>query len=395
MKHPVLEHLVIKPTLACTANCPTCAGRRELHRAARKENRLTLDDWRRVLREARSLGTWELTISGGEPSLYPELPELVAIGHELGVLVRLNSNGSLTDRGLAERLVRAGLQIVDISLYHPDPEIHDGMRRSRGLWAMATGAVRMLAGLRRTYPGFDVITQTILCRENLDHLDRLLELHHRLGSGGMLVSYLEGDFEKRHLFAVEDIVRFRDQVLPRMLEACAALDPRIRPLARRRIERIFDPACLAPADWATGTYRPRPGRCDIPGKLAIILANGDVHPCNIVEYTHGPVMGSVCRDSLADLWRSDAWHRYRAVPSAHCRLCPMNRHVYIPLRPTGRLTDLARRWLVRLRLEHLERWLYPRLKRLRHRRRAKAPPSPGRSAGAIPGRRGGRPVGGR
>jgi radical SAM protein with 4Fe4S-binding SPASM domain len=372
LRRPRLEHLVIKPTLACTANCPTCAGRKLLHREVRTEPPLSLDDWRRILGDARALGTWELIISGGEPSLYKDLPELVSIGRSFGWQVRLNSNGSLTSPAQAEQLIQAGLGIVDVSLYSPDPGVNDAMRHSKGLWEKATSAIRMLAALRQTYPGFDVISQTILCRENVREFARLLDLHRELGSSGLLVSYLEGDFVGHHLVTSEEIRQFREEVIPQALAVCGALHPSIRLVARRRVGRLFAPAILPPGEWASGTYRPERGACRIPGQLAIVLTNGDVHPCNIVEYTHEPVMGNVRNESLEAIWRGEPRRRYRRQLHDRCEKCPMNMHVYIPLRPAAPSIELARRWLYRLRLDGLERATYPHIKRLQNwsRRRA-------------------------
>jgi len=48
-----LRKLVIKPTLACTGNCITCAYRRELHKELRKVKTLSFEDWKRILAEAK------------------------------------------------------------------------------------------------------------------------------------------------------------------------------------------------------------------------------------------------------------------------------------------------------------------------------------------------------
>ena len=75
-----LEQLVIKPTLACTSNCPTCLFRKELHKELIKKKTLSFEQWLKVFDDADSLGTRRLDISGGEPTLYKRLPDLVKIG---------------------------------------------------------------------------------------------------------------------------------------------------------------------------------------------------------------------------------------------------------------------------------------------------------------------------
>jgi MoaA/NifB/PqqE/SkfB family radical SAM enzyme len=370
-----MQHLVIKPTLACTARCPTCAGRRELHRRARGDRQLSFDDWARVLAEARNLGVWELTISGGEPTLYERLVDLVRIGRGYGWVVRINTNGSRIDDPLARRLLDVGVSYIDVSLYGSKPAVHDPMRNRRGSWQEATAAIEMLARLAPRYPGFRVMTQTILCRENYLDFPELIRLHQRLGSTGVLVSYLEGDFDREHLLDTAEIRQFREQVLLDIEEVVRGLDRSVRAAARSRLTRLFSPKLLADADWASGRYRLERGGCRLPFKQALVLANGDVHPCNIVEYAYEPVMGNLFDEPLTAIWESPSWHTFRRDLHAQCEHCPMGLHAYVPLQ-AGRGAVAATRWLLQaLRLNSLEPRLYALMRHqiTRARRRLGAP----------------------
>jgi len=361
-----MELLTIKPTLACTANCPTCAGRRQLHKISLQQKQLALEDWRRVLDEAKSLGAWQLTISGGEPTLYKQLPELIAYAKNHGWLVRLNSNGSLTDFAFAEALVAAGLDVADISLYSPVASVHDAMRGAKGLWQKTTSTITFLAGLKTKYRGFNVITQTLLCRENYLDFAELLQLHYQLGSSGILVSYLEGDFTRQHLLQVDEIEYFRRHVIPDVLEVCKGLSPPMRKVAAARFERIFSEGILSSSNWAQGIYRPRRRSCTVPHKEALVLANGDVHPCNIVEYVHEPIMGNLFEQSLTAIWQGPAWRRFRKSLHQYCPLCPMQHHQFVPLRCDNQWAGVARSWLHKLHLDGMDQILIRQTRRFLH-----------------------------
>ncbi len=276
-REPAARFVVIKPTLACTANCPTCSLRRLLHADARKEAALGLDDWRQVLEDAVALGAMQLTISGGEPTLYGQLAGLVRAGKRLGLRVRVNSNGSLITEAYALSLLDAGLDVMCISLYAASPERMAAMRGNPTLWKKATDAIRILAALERDYPAFEIRSQTILSRENVAEFPALLALHASLGSRHVTVSYLEGDFDRQHLPRVEDVARFREEVLPEALRVCRAQGPLAGRLAARNAGRLFSPALLAADDWASGRYWSRERPCAVPSHQALILANGDVH----------------------------------------------------------------------------------------------------------------------
>ncbi len=108
------------------------------------------------------------------------------------------------------------------------------MRGVRGLWARATAAIGFLAELRDEL-GFEVITGTILCRENLDDFADLFHLHLRLGSGSAPV--LSGGFR-----AAAPGRRQRSGTFGRWCRALAVCDdlhPLVRRVARRRLSRLF------------------------------------------------------------------------------------------------------------------------------------------------------------
>ena len=77
MEIPKIAHLVLKPTLACTASCETCSTRRELHKAKIRGQQLDIYHWKKLFWELNELGLNKLTLSGGEPTLYKDLIELI------------------------------------------------------------------------------------------------------------------------------------------------------------------------------------------------------------------------------------------------------------------------------------------------------------------------------
>lgn len=335
MKKYPLRKLIIKPTFACNANCKNCIYRRELYNKLKKEDLLTFDDWKRILKEAYQLGVKLFIISGGEPTLYPRLAELIEIGRNYGWIVKLNSNGSMITPEYAETLIKAGLNFITISLYTPSPDINRQMRGTNKLWMKTTSSIRIFSQLEKKYPYFRVNTQSILVRENFRSFSELLKLHYELGSNRMTVSYLEGDFEKKNLLTEEEILYFNKNVIPQALDYCKNLDRDVRMVAIRNLQGLFSQGIISLSNWAKGVYQPKSGHrrsCQSAQGLAFILANGDVHPCHIVEYTHEPVMGNLLKNTLTELWYSNQWMNFRKELLDQCELCPVNLHATIPLR---------------------------------------------------------------
>ena len=81
----------------------------------RREAELATDDWLRVLREARALGSVQCGFSGGEPLVRDDLEILVAEAHSSGFYTNLITSGvGLNETRVAE-LEGAGLDHVQLS----------------------------------------------------------------------------------------------------------------------------------------------------------------------------------------------------------------------------------------------------------------------------------------
>lgn len=350
---PRLRLLVHKPTFACTARCEGCEQRRQLHRASRKNALLTFEQSLELYRQAAALGVSELHLSGGEATLYRRLPELVEQGKRLGWFVSLNTNGSQLGReDLVERLFAAGLDGVMLSLYSHREAVHDGIRHQPGLWRRALEGLETLERYRRDRnPDFLIITQSILSRDNLFDAPALLELVGSRGSDVHLFSYMEGDFEARWVPTVEMIQRFRRETVPEMRRVVRALrgpSPLMKSVAWWRLGTLFSKRRNSDANYARCIYNETEAdcrRCNIPNEFLLALPDGNIHPCNVVEYTHEPVVGNFREQpDLAAIWQGEAWTRFREARHHWCRRCPMTHHNWVPLNLTlGRTANLLSR----------------------------------------------------
>jgi cyclic pyranopterin phosphate synthase len=104
---------------------------------------LRRDEYLRVVRACMTLGIRKVRVTGGEPTLYPELDRLL---EELGRLgledLAMTSNGSLVTTAAARRWCAAGLDRLTLSLDSLRQRC-DHARRER----------RRSGGLRRLRPG--------------------------------------------------------------------------------------------------------------------------------------------------------------------------------------------------------------------------------------------------
>ena len=102
----------------CNFSCRMCYVRKspmEVRSASRSP--LTLDDWRRIAREARDAGLLYLLLTGGEPLLWPDFWTLYDELIDMGFVVSVNTNASLIDGKAIARFRQKPPQKLSITLY--------------------------------------------------------------------------------------------------------------------------------------------------------------------------------------------------------------------------------------------------------------------------------------
>src|SRR5271157_4199957 len=116
-------------TYRCNNNCRHCWLRLPVN-APEQRQELSFDEIRRIVDEARAMGCREWSISGGEPMLRPDFPELFDYLTRKARSYTLNTNGTLITPEIARLLTRKGAKMV--ALYGATTEVHDNITRTSG-----------------------------------------------------------------------------------------------------------------------------------------------------------------------------------------------------------------------------------------------------------------------
>jgi len=105
-------------------------------------------------------------LTGGEPTLHPELPKIAAYAAEQGLHVRMITNGSrLADPDFARAVAEAGVKIAHVSVYSVRPEVEEVLRGTPGTLEKAFAAVRNA----HEY-GIEININCVINKLNADHL---------------------------------------------------------------------------------------------------------------------------------------------------------------------------------------------------------------------------------
>ena len=113
-KHPVLVHII--PMRRCNLACTYCNEYDDF------SNPVPTEEMFRRIDKLGQMGTSIITISGGEPLLHPDLDAIIARIRKNGIMAGMITNGYLLVKDRIERLNRAGLEYLQISIDNVKPD---------------------------------------------------------------------------------------------------------------------------------------------------------------------------------------------------------------------------------------------------------------------------------
>jgi len=112
--HPILAHVI--PMRRCNLSCTYCNEYDDFSKP------VPLETMYQRLDHLAALGTTIITISGGEPLMHPELDQIIARIRKRGMIAGMITNGYLLVAERIQRLNRAGLEHLQISIDNVMPD---------------------------------------------------------------------------------------------------------------------------------------------------------------------------------------------------------------------------------------------------------------------------------
>jgi len=231
---PVRLHICLGTR--CNNNCVFCM---EEDREGRAE-RLGLIDTQAALRILESAASRDsVMFTAGEPSLRPDLPDLVRRASRMGFRqVGLISNGRrLAYPRYLHSLVRAGLNSIVISVHGHTAKLHDSQTRTPGSFEQTVAALSNVAAARAGGVRLRFSTATVLSLRNMDDVGAILDFLGGFAPDERIFNAIQPLGRSDRLFV---------SLVPRYTEMVAAfaagLGQALRGIAGVRVEDV--PACV-------------------------------------------------------------------------------------------------------------------------------------------------------
>jgi pyrroloquinoline quinone biosynthesis protein E len=294
--------LLFELTYRCPLHCVFCYNPTDFTRTGTE---LTTEDWIRVLREARALGSVQLGLSGGEPLVRDDLELIVAEAHTLGFYTNLITSGVGLTEARLQVLKRGGLDHIQLSFQDSTREMNDFLSSTRTFELKSK-----VAKLIKQYD-YPMVLNVVLHRLNIDHVEEILHMAEQMGA-----DYVELANTQYYGWAS----RNRDQLLPsrEQLRRAEEVTNRFRDQVGQRIRVFF----VVPDYFER---RPKPCMNGLGSIFLTITPDGTALPCHAARMLPGIDFPNVRSSSVASVWydspgfnhfRGDSWMK------EPCRSCP-------------------------------------------------------------------------
>lgn len=289
----------------CNMNCDMCYVRLNREEMERQGRLHTAEEWLHVAGQMQRAGVLFLLLTGGEPFLYPEFRYLYMELKKLGMILTINTNGTLIDEDLADFLAKYKPRRVNITLYGADETAYRELCHYPGGFEKTIHGICLLKER-----GIDVKIGGSLTRTNHQDMTKILDIGDRLDVPVRIDTYM--------------LPATRERSMPYNLQS--RLDPeeaakaRVEALRREMGSELFEQYCRK-ACWEVEHILPEngPGHMScLAGKCSFTINwQGEMRPCVIMTE---PAV-SVFKSGFEDAWKYITEETNKILLSTHCRAC--------------------------------------------------------------------------
>lgn len=269
----ILFSAMVELTYRCNWDCFFCYNDRQL-----QGKPMGVADYRRFFEDLATMGTMNLTLTGGEPLVHPDFFTIGGMARELGFLTRVKTNAhALRGRVLERFLAEVAPYSIDVSLHGATAAVHDRQTRLPGSF---DGLLETLPILRDR--GLRIRVNGTLTRWNEHQIEAMYALMEGLG----LDLVLQADVTPR-----DD-----GDTTPLDIAPSPAAVSRLLEIQRRRREAAA-PVTPPPAPTASPVATTK--HCAAGSAMVTVDPYGNVYPCVQLRRR----IGNLHEHGIAHLWR--------------------------------------------------------------------------------------------
>jgi len=305
-------------TTKCNLSCKHCYSEATGEAAP---DELYTEEALKLVDELANWGIGLFVIDGGEPLCRDDFLEIVSYASSKGIMTGVGSNGTLIDRGMAQKMLEAGVQSVSISIDGVDAETHDSFRGKSGAFdqAMAGASACKAVGLPFQF-------NMVIRKATLSQIPEMLDLAVRGGSNAAEFFDLVEAGRAKELCQGEVLEPGeRKAIMEWLAQAQVDCPILIRVPACPMYPLVLKQRQVRPRHFPAEALRRIPYynrgcAAGMPFGYLVVRANGEVNPCMLLQIE----IGNVRAKSIVKIWQESeilAQLRSRELLQGRCGEC--------------------------------------------------------------------------
>lgn len=225
-------------TPRCNFNCKMCYVHLQPEEIPRNGVELTAKEWLRIAEEAKAAGTTWLCVTGGEPLLHPEFPQIWERLSEMGFFLTLQTNASLIRGKMLDLLERCPPRQVKITLYGSDDDVY------RAVCGVEKGFTQVNEGIHNLMSlGIPITLVSTIIRQNESDVKRMAFYAYRhrlpwLATGGIKPSLRGASTDALSVAVTEKLEEQKRKEIEARLREGRFFDPNRKPASYCRDYRL-------------------------------------------------------------------------------------------------------------------------------------------------------------
>lgn len=308
-KTPINGSLELLPL--CNLNCKMCYVRLSKAEMEAQGRLRTWEEWLDVARQMKEAGVLFLLLTGGEPLMFPHFRELFVALKKMGMVLTINTNGTLLDEDWADFFAQYKPRRINITIYGSSEEMYRQLCQAPQGFEKATNAVRLLKAR-----GVDVKISGSAAKANEDDVENIIRLGHSMNAPVAFDTYMMPATRERSL-----PYDFQSR-----LDPVSAARVRIRALQLEMTEETFlryrDNAITTYENFVPGEAHEENIGC-MAGQCSFTVNwKGHLQPCVILQEPHANVFEVGFREA----WKQVSEGATQLKSAAQCSVCAL-RHL--------------------------------------------------------------------
>ncbi len=282
---------IIRPSYRCNSRCIMCDFWKKT------DSGLTFEKIKNAVIDAKELGTKEIRLTGGEPTIYPYFFETMMLTKDLGMDFSFITNGFTLSREIINRVLMYSPKQIHVSIDSSRAETHN---RIRGIKSFEK-IIGNLEFLKKKSPNQKVIVNYVVNNLNYEHIHELMDEY-----GGKLFDELNlipirGN---KNLFLNETQVKdYNDRIVPMIKKMASKTNTKLRHENPFVFGEPADMENTLAGNYTKNFYKNID--CTVSKYTLFLDATGAVYPCANTPYKGDKfLLGNIFTHSVKHIWES-------------------------------------------------------------------------------------------